>query len=336
MRCLSIADAASEIEQDIVFVTAGDECKAIIQSRGYDNIVLQVDYQKLEEELDQLFSVISRLQVKIVLIDSYFVTRSYLEQLKNYCTRQSCRLVYIDDILAFPYPCDVLINYNIYGSEKEEYYKRLYSDKKKNLPMFLLGTTYVPLRKEFQNLSPRNTRVNACDILISTGGTDIEHLTIALLRVVLDRKDKYRFHFIVGPMNEDIGKIKKIAEGKDNIIIHENVKRMQYLMRECDVAISAAGSTLYELCATRTPTITYILSDNQILGAKAFEKYGLIKNLGDIRRKGCEELAMDLIKEIILLIKDYQKREEVSHRMGKHIDGNGASRIAENLRDTIS
>lgn len=35
--------------------------------------------------------------------------------------------------------------------------------------------------------------------------------------------------------------------------------------------ISAASSTLYELCAMQTPTITYIFADNQVLVAKGFE-----------------------------------------------------------------
>lgn len=33
-------------------------------------------------------------------------------------------------------------------------------------------------------------------------------------------------------------------------------------MKRADVAVSAGGSTLYELCAVGTPTISYALADN--------------------------------------------------------------------------
>lgn len=42
-------------------------------------------------------------------------------------------------------------------------------------------------------------------------------------------------------------------------------KKMSELMQQCDMAVSAAGSTLYELCACGMPTITYVLADNQKL-----------------------------------------------------------------------
>lgn len=36
------------------------------------------------------------------------------------------------------------------------------------------------------------------------------------------------------------------------------------LMQKADIAISAGGFTLYELCACGTPTITYCMADNQM------------------------------------------------------------------------
>ncbi|MCR5796546.1 MAG: hypothetical protein K6G63_01315 [Eubacterium sp.] len=43
-------------------------------------------------------------------------------------------------------------------------------------------------------------------------------------------------------------------------------------MQKCDIAISAAGSTLYELCACGVPTITYTTADNQIKAEKFLAK----------------------------------------------------------------
>lgn len=54
-------------------------------------------------------------------------------------------------------------------------------------------------------------------------------------------------------------------------------------MQKCDIAISAAGSTLYELCATGIPAITYTLADNQLIAAEQFDKQGIMLSAGDCR-----------------------------------------------------
>ena len=104
-----------------------------------------------------------------------------------------------------------------------------------------------------------------------------------------------RFHFLIGAMNQDKKEIEKLAEGMSNAVLHYNVSDMKSLICSCDIAVSAAGSTLYEICACGVPLITYVLADNQYEGAKAFEEKGLALNCGDIRN-------MDNKPGIIILV----------------------------------
>ena len=121
------------------------------------------------------------------------------------------------------------------------------------------------------------------------------------------------------------------CEKHKSIVVHENVKRMDELILSCDVAVSAAGSTLYELCATGTPTITYVLADNQIPAAKEFDARGIIKNCGDIRDMGNKALAKCLVDEVVSLAEDYNERKRISELMGTVVDGKGARRIVESV-----
>ena len=143
------------------------------------------------------------------------------------------------------------------------------------------------------------------------------------------RPEKYNYHVLIGAMNNDRDEIRRLAKDQDNIIIHENVSDMRSLITGCDVAISAAGSTLYEICACGVPLITYITADNQILGAEAFEKMGLAVNCGDMRliHNGIE----NLIKTIVHINNHYEQRVYTVINMKNIIDGNGAIKIVKRI-----
>ena len=307
MRCLSIADTFKSHGHECVFITAEDEFKATIALHGHKSIVLHSDFREMGSELDKIVPVISELQPAAMFVDSYYVTAPYLESLQKLLQKVAGRtaslpgkcagLIYIDDVMAFPYPCDVLINYNIYGPDQLQGYNRMYEQTKKaqgdegrtgifvSEPVYLLGTAYAPLRAEFQKLPARLVRKEATDILISTGGADFEHMATALIKETQKLQESHlRFHFVVGAMNKDRDEIRALADEYGCIVMHENVRDMCRLMQGCDAAISAAGSTLYELCATQTPAITYILADNQIPGARGFEAQGVLRCAGDVRR----------------------------------------------------
>ena len=103
---------------------------------------------------------------------------------------------------------------------------------------------------------------------------------------------------------------------------------MQGLMSRCDVALSAAGATLYELCAAQTPAVTYILADNQTPGAEGFEEYRVLPCAGDVRHMGERETAERLMGAVVKLAKDHGRREKMAARQRMLVDGKGAGRIA--------
>lgn len=112
MRCLSISDALFSLGEDVVFITADDNAKQIIDKRGFDAIVLNSDWNDKEGELDQLTSEIEQLAPDLLLIDSYQVTERYLTEL-----HRKVKTAYIDDLNAFDYPVDIVINYSIYAED---------------------------------------------------------------------------------------------------------------------------------------------------------------------------------------------------------------------------
>lgn len=323
MRCLSIADEVRNVKEECIFVTASNHMSEIIKKRGYINNVLNTDFNQME--LENIYDIIDKYKPRAIVVDSYYVTKEYLENIKEFAENNNCKLVYIDDVYSFPYSCHKLINYNVYANKS--IYEKMYNTK--DMPKLLLGSKYAPLRKEFKDIDIIDNKNYVKNVFVSTGGADTDHLAVEIVKFA--KGCDLNFHFIIGAMNQDKQILKDIADANKNIVLHENVVTMSKIMRECDVAISAAGATLYELCAIRIPTITYVLADNQIPGAKAFCEKGCMIYGGDIRGLGAKKLAEELVKNVKCLSCDYEKRQLLSRKMGDVVDGKGAERIANEI-----
>lgn len=322
MRCLSIADAAKKLGIECLFVTADDSYEDAIERAGISHKILNSNYLYMEDEIKLLSEVIDSFKPTLTIVDSYSVTAKYLTQLCD-CSQTA----YIDDIKAFPYPVDILINYNSCANLFD--YPAYYEKKKVSLPYLLLGERYVPLRNEFQNLIDLGTRKNVTDILFSAGGADPERMALKFVKSIINdiKLKNYKFHLVLGKYEPDIDVIKMLTREYRNLIIHENVIKMADLMKSCDIAVSAAGSTLYELCACGIPTITYILEDNQVLGATSLSDRHIMINAGDVRT---QTGILDTIKKYILeLCYNEEKRNLMHKRAICSIDGKGAMRLVE-------
>lgn len=321
MRCLSIADAFSGINQKCVFVVSKSTAVDIIKTRGYEVIVLDSDYNENDNELFILLPLLQKYLPHMIIVDSYFVSDEYLIKLKSLLFT-----VYIDDLALSSYPVNCLVNYNIYGPEID--YRGLYkfSDI---VPHFLLGTRYVPLRSEFENVEERKQHKVVKNILISTGGADQIHLALNLLDFISKRNDGIIYHILVGKLNNDFEKILRISSEIDNVIIHYNIKNMKELITSSDIVVSASGSTMYEICRCGVPMIIYSLADNQLLGNESFKNKGIAISCGDLRN--CSNSSEKIFDAIQQYIDNFPLRIEVGKKMQKMVNGLGAKNIAEEL-----
>lgn len=325
MRCLSIGEMAKNMGAECVYLTADHSFELLIKKNGFQCNVLDTIFSNPESEFSALEPILTQFSPDFIVVDSYYVTPYYLEWLK-----QVGKIIYIDDIPSFAYPVDILINYNIYADKKE--YELIYSKDKKSLPHLILGPQYVPLRKEFQSVNVLVTKKYAENILVSVGGTDPEHMALKLLNSFLNEKEQfenYQFHFIINSFEPDRDEILGIASFNPWITIHENIQCMSALMLKCDLAIAAAGSTLYELSVCGVPTITYILDDNQVLGAMKFEALGIMSNMGDCRTK--VDFYQSLCNEIKKLSKDENRRKQMKERGLRQIGRKGAEQLIKEI-----
>ncbi len=316
MRCLSIASKIKELNEEVCFVIADDKSKKIIEEQGYRIICLDSIWNDLNQEIDDLCKLIEDASVTKILVDSYFVTEKYLRQLK-----EKTSVFYIDDINSMSYPVDVLINYNIYGQNLD------YSGINGRT---LLGVAYAPLRKEFIGVEKRRfDGINK--VLITSGGTDNYDIVGRILSKLLslDNLRSKEFYCILGRFNVNVESLQDRFNIHSNVHLLQNVSNMDYYMKKCDIAITAGGSTSYELCACGIPSILYTIADNQLGIAKAFSEKDIISWAGDMRED--MDACLDNIVHEINRLNDINRWELQSRRMQDLVDGNGANRIAQEI-----
>ena len=321
MRCLSIAKQLKKKGADVTFVLADLRPFSMIEENGFEYYVLDTIWNDMDTEIQVFCDYLEKSGTDVVLLDSYFVTEKYLSAISDIS-----KVCYIDDLDKFIYPVHTLINYGLQYDRNYESRYESYGYKTK----FLLGGKYAPMRDEFAYV-PYALREQVERVLITTGGTDQLNMGYKLLeKIMLDGKlCTLEYHIIVGRFNENKDKLAELAEKYTNVTIHENVTNMSYWMRKCDVAITAGGTTTFELSACGIPSICFEVADNQA-GAALWEKGGFMLYAGNayLEQEACLDKCVTNLNK---LCDDYKLRMKMSQNMQKLVDGLGATRIADYL-----
>lgn len=315
MRCLAIANQVKILGNEPVFLVADDAVESYISEKGYKVIRLNTVWDNLETEIDLLEKLFAGRNRENVLVDSYYATPDYLKKLNSFAD-----VTYLDDSCADKYRVKNLINYNYYALDMG--YEKMYEGS--NVALYL-GPRYAPLRSEFEGKQARDF-CGLKKILITTGGTDNYNVLEYLLEYFTSFNNVELFA-IIGRFNQNRENLCRKFENYKNVHLLMNVNNMQDYMLNCDICITAGGITLYELCACGTPSLMYVLADNQLNAAKKFNDTQLIPWLGDVR-EGFDNLYSNL-DSWISKYSDKGYWETINRMMLAIVDAKGASRIAE-------
>jgi UDP-2,4-diacetamido-2,4,6-trideoxy-beta-L-altropyranose hydrolase len=236
------------------------------------------------------------------------------------------KTLFLDDYgHAASYWADVVLNQNI--SAEESTYKNRDSHTR-----LLLGPRYCLLREEFLKWRHWNRQVgDAHRVLITMGGSDPENFTAKAIEALLLAKDQnLEADVVLGAGNNRSELLQKmIAACANKITFHRPASNMAELMASADVAISAAGTTCWELCLMGLPSILIDLADNQTSLACELHRQECANHLGSVKNVSAENLADHLNQ----LLRSREKRQTMSGLCRRIVDGRGARRVISALRD---
>ncbi len=321
MRCATIATAlAGRLggKDGIRFVCADDQSASLAAQQGFQAVVLGSDYRDMCGELP-LWQGLFRngTEGNVILVDSYFITDQYLMELG----KKNCIGV-MDDYGSHAYPVDFVINYNAPASQMQ--YEDLYRGRDIRL---VIGSRYIPVREQFLH-TDYQVRERVHNVLITTGGGDLDNIAGQIWKLLYN--EQMEFHVVVGQFGTHIQKMQDLAARHGNLHIHYNVRDMAGLMKECDIAITAGGSTVYELSAMGVPFICFSYAENQEILTRYIRDSGIAGEAGAWHRdpvgtgQNLKQLFDRLADSRSLRVAFWEKERDM-------IDGQGAARLAEIL-----
>lgn len=225
----------------------------------------------------------------------------------------------IDDMNLYEYNSTLVLNQNAYGPELAI----------KGSARPLLGARYLLLRREFADIPAREARAPVSDVLITMGAADPLHLTPRLMAMLsaYPLLGQCRWHVMVGPAFAHADEVRSLAVGQPAFVLHIDPPAIKEIMLLCDISISAAGSSVYELAACGVPSLLVVAADNQRPLAQKAAAMGWSCNLGEAAELDREKLWSTLDE----LLPNRQKREMMARLGQAAIDGQGAGRVAEEL-----
>ena len=238
------------------------------------------------------------------------------------------RLLVLDDreILG-PFSADMILNQNAADVGPH------YAEQAPGVRT-LLGPRHALLRREFLCWGDWRREIpdRARKVLVTFGGSDPANVTAQIIQA-LGRFEGIEATVVVGGANPHRSAMEALAAGLPFPVRFEvNSPRMPELMAWADVAVTAAGSTSWELAFMGLPALQCVLAPNQAEIAAVLEAHGATVNLGEPHALDADRIASTLQA----LLNDGSARRRMSESGRRLVDGHGAARVAAALGAKLS
>ncbi len=319
MRCTALANAWQALGREALFVTCeGEGVEAMLEASGVQ-VMTVPGRHPADLDLVRTSNVARAHPGAWVVCDGYGFDAQYTGHLR----RGGNRVLLIDDAAdAATYDADLILNQSL-ATDRSPYPTMIPA---------LLGPRYALLRREFATWlnHPRPAPAVVRRILLTMGGSDPENVTATVLREVAGLGGPATgITVLVGGANPHWDELAREFQGPRyaNVELVRAVTDVPERMAAADLAISAAGSTTWELCFIGVPSILLSISPNEQHVADAAQAAGAAVYLGP--RLMVEHGA--IASAVRSLASDHARRADMSRRARELVDGLGARRVALRL-----
>jgi UDP-2,4-diacetamido-2,4,6-trideoxy-beta-L-altropyranose hydrolase len=325
MRCLSLAQGWRRQEGEAVFLLAASTpaIERRIAEAGFEWVRSEAGIGSGADAAATIAAA-RRSKASWIIADGYRFGAEYQRAMKD----AGFRLLVFDDYgHAKSYCADLVLNQNP-GADA-----RAYGDCAPHTRL-LLGEKYVVLREQFASWRTwqRQHPTAARKVLVTLGGADPENVTSKVVAALCALDVEARI--VVGGGNPHLAALQRQladpssrgARPRTELVV--DACNMPELMAWADVAVSAGGSTLWEMAFMGLPSIVILLADNQRGYAELARRTGVGVCLG----WHAEVTALDIGSALSRLCLDHAGRSRVSAQLRQLVDGQGTQRVIEAMQ----
>lgn len=316
MRLIALAQGARRLGCDAHFVIGGEPeaCSEKVAQAGFTSTPAQRALGS-EGDVTMLLNLSAQSNARAIVVDSYDATTEYLSALA-----MAHRTVVIDDLAEQYLPAHVVINPN-YGAEALRY----------SVPAstrVLAGSDYALLRAEFlERREPAASGATvAARLVLTFGGSDPVDAGARVISALGMIKPSASMRIIVGAGFRGGEKLSAAIDASGlEIEVVRDPADMAGALAWGDVAITAAGGTLWELSYLRLAVAAFSVAANQDVTAKSLATRAMI--FGGQRLSDLTDYELSRVLEEFL--NDADTRSAYARRYHSLIDGRGAERAVE-------
>lgn len=312
MRCFALAEAWCARGGDAVFFSGAalpDTVLARLDGAGIAHRVFASP-----DNGGEFATAAAGIGARWLVVDGAFASPHYLDIVRN----AGRPILLLDDAAsAERYPCDLLLNQNV-QAEADAYAGRTEAK-------VLAGPRFALIRADMrENVRPRTITERPQRILVLVGGADPGGHLEALAQAAVEAFRQAgisdgHVDAVIGPASG----WQPPADAGPVIAYHRGVKDMSSLIGKADLAISSAGSTVWELSLLGTPMLLGAsVPVEEPVGAGMADKQAAVY-LG--RFSECP--AEQLVAETARLLQDSAARRMLSATASALVDGRGAERV---------
>ena len=322
-RLVALGEAQRRLGGDAVLATrASNVIVDRIRKSGF--FVHKVEAGAWTEEVAELDTIRRAKGVSVIVVDGYQFPDSYYRQLRSVFPY----IVAIDDLCNEHICADIVVNQNV-GASLSVYPRAT---------MALVGPKYIMLREQFLSHShvAKTRRSGArLRVLLSFGGSDPLGQTPRVLRL-FPKEPCLDIVAVLGHAYQEEGQLVasiQIAKSRGHTVnVKDRVANMAEMMGAADVAIGAAGTTMWELAYMFCPCAAYVIAENQVANASWLRDRGCIWGGDWITDKTDHQLS----QELCMFLSQTARRNNLAKKFHTMVDGLGANRVVQAIADTVS
>ena len=317
MRCLALAQAWQDAGGKTVMAMAEATPATEDKLRREDVEVVRLAVAGgTEGDAIRTASLAEQRQAAWGTVDGYQFDSAYQTKLKS----KGLRLMSIDDHgRARPYSVDLVLNQNAHAAEA------LYGQRAPYTRL-LLGPDYAMLRRQFASWRNWQREIAGAGhrILLTMGGSDPGNFTLRVMEALpMVGMESLEAVVVVGGSNPHGPALEGAAKSRQGVRLAKNADNMPELMAWADLAVSAAGTTCWEMCFLGLPAVVVDLAANQRPVAQRLDELGVACHLGSSSDCSAERIAGELTR----LLADAETRSRMCRRGRELVDGRGAARV---------